>query len=59
MSDRAVTQSSTARSRTISIGLAGAALSMASFEVLLKRADEALYEAKHSGRNKVCGRREF
>jgi diguanylate cyclase (GGDEF)-like protein len=38
---------------TISIGLAGAALSMASFEVLLKRADEALYEAKHSGRNKV------
>jgi diguanylate cyclase (GGDEF)-like protein len=38
---------------TISIGLAGAALSMASFEVLLKRADEALYEAKRTGRNKV------
>jgi diguanylate cyclase (GGDEF)-like protein len=38
---------------TISIGLAGAALSMASFEVLLKRADEALYEAKNSGRNRV------
>jgi diguanylate cyclase (GGDEF)-like protein len=38
---------------TISIGLAGAALSMASFEILLKRADEALYEAKRTGRNKV------
>jgi len=38
---------------TISIGLAGATLSMASFEVLLKRADEALYEAKRTGRNKV------
>jgi diguanylate cyclase (GGDEF)-like protein len=38
---------------TISIGLAGAALSMASFDVLLKRADEALYEAKRTGRNKV------
>jgi diguanylate cyclase (GGDEF)-like protein len=38
---------------TISIGIAGAKLSMASFEVLLKRADKALYEAKRSGRNKV------
>jgi diguanylate cyclase (GGDEF)-like protein len=38
---------------TISIGLASATLSMASLDVLLKRADEALYEAKRTGRNKV------
>jgi diguanylate cyclase (GGDEF)-like protein len=38
---------------TVSIGVAGATLSMASFEALRKRADEALYEAKASGRNCV------
>jgi diguanylate cyclase (GGDEF)-like protein len=38
---------------TVSIGVAGAALGMAAFEVLFKRADEALYKAKRSGRNRV------
>ncbi len=38
---------------TASIGLAGATLGMAAFEVMLKRADQALYEAKHTGRNRV------
>jgi diguanylate cyclase (GGDEF)-like protein len=38
---------------TVSIGVAGAALGMPAFEAMLKRADEALYEAKRSGRNRV------
>lgn len=38
---------------TVSIGIARATLSMASYEILLKRADEALYEAKRTGRNRV------
>ena len=38
---------------TVSIGIAGVTLSMASYEAMLKRADEALYEAKRAGRNGV------
>jgi diguanylate cyclase (GGDEF)-like protein len=37
---------------TVSIGV-GAGLGMSSFDVMLKRADEAMYEAKRSGRNRV------
>jgi diguanylate cyclase (GGDEF)-like protein len=38
---------------TVSIGVAGASQAMSGFEALLKRADEALYEAKRTGRDRV------
>ena len=38
---------------TVRIGVAGAALADESFEVLLRRADTALYKAKQLGRNRV------
>jgi two-component system cell cycle response regulator len=39
--------------RTVSIGIASLHTEGDSAEALLKRADEALYSAKHSGRNNV------
>jgi diguanylate cyclase (GGDEF)-like protein len=38
---------------SVSIGVAGATLDMPNFEAMLKRADEALYQAKRDGRNRV------
>jgi diguanylate cyclase (GGDEF)-like protein len=38
---------------TVSIGIASASPSTSNVATLLKRADEALYEAKHLGRNRV------
>jgi ATPase subunit of ABC transporter with duplicated ATPase domains len=38
---------------TCSIGVAQKKKDEVSFDLLLSRADKALYEAKHSGRNKV------
>jgi diguanylate cyclase (GGDEF)-like protein len=38
---------------SVSIGVAGATLDMPNFEAMLKRADEALYQAKRDGRNQV------
>jgi len=40
---------------TVSIGIAAMDEATPSVEALLKRADEALYAAKNSGRNRVCG----
>lgn len=39
---------------TLSGGLASYPESTGSFEVLLQKADEALYQAKNSGRNRIC-----
>ena len=37
----------------VSVGIAGASLSMSGIETLMKRADDALYEAKRGGRDRV------
>ncbi len=39
---------------TVSIGLASHASKDDNLDVLLNLADKALYEAKNSGRNRVC-----
>jgi len=39
---------------TVSIGVAAATLGMSGIGALQQRADEALYAAKNSGRNRVC-----
>jgi diguanylate cyclase (GGDEF)-like protein len=38
---------------TVSIGVAGATLKTSGIELLLKNADQALYDAKHAGRDRV------
>ncbi|MGV3742162.1 MAG: diguanylate cyclase [Burkholderiaceae bacterium] len=43
---------------TVSIGIAGRSVDGYDLETLLSEADHALYEAKHTGRNKVCQFRE-
>lgn len=39
---------------TVSVGVAALAGEKDSLELLVQRADQALYNAKHSGRNRVC-----
>jgi diguanylate cyclase (GGDEF)-like protein/PAS domain S-box-containing protein len=39
---------------TVSIGLAEYAVGEDSIEIIMKHADEALYQAKNTGRNRVC-----
>lgn len=51
---RAVATESHCISVTISIGASIADAAMHGFDELLKQADVALYEAKNSGRNRVC-----
>lgn len=40
---------------TVSIGIASLQTADVDVDTVLKRADAALYQAKHSGRNRVCG----
>jgi diguanylate cyclase (GGDEF)-like protein len=51
---RAIVTESHSISVTISVGVSVADATMSGFDELLKQADIALYEAKDSGRNRVC-----
>ena len=54
VADRAVTAEGRPVPITISIGASIAHAEMSGVDVLMKQADVALYEAKRSGRNRVC-----
>jgi diguanylate cyclase (GGDEF)-like protein len=43
---------------TVSIGIASATLNMSGLEALMRRADQALYEAKRAGRDRVMASRQ-
>ncbi|MEM6674656.1 MAG: diguanylate cyclase [Planctomycetota bacterium] len=49
-----VEHGSFAEAVTVSLGVAGSTPAMTSVDDLIKAADEALYEAKQTGRNRVC-----
>lgn len=54
VADRTVAVAGWRISVTISIGVSAGHAAMSGFDELLKQANVALYDAKHSGRNRVC-----